>query len=56
MARPVSEDGGHGTPAGGWHAPLAQLPADVAEVLHDRGARQVNLYRALASSPEVVRA
>jgi alkylhydroperoxidase family enzyme len=56
MARPVSEGGGHGTPAGGWHAPLAQLPADVAQVLHDRGARQTNLYRALASSPEVVRA
>jgi alkylhydroperoxidase family enzyme len=28
----------------------------VAHVLHDRGARQLNLYRALSSSPEVVRA
>jgi 4-carboxymuconolactone decarboxylase len=39
-----------------WHAPLAELPADVAETLRARGARQLNLYRALSSSPEVVRA
>ncbi|HEY6278192.1 MAG TPA: carboxymuconolactone decarboxylase family protein, partial [Streptosporangiaceae bacterium] len=39
-----------------WHAPLAEMPADVAQVLRDRAARQVNLYRALSSSPEVVRA
>lgn len=49
---------GHGGSGldGAWHAPLAQLPADVARTLHDRGARQVNLYGALSSSPEVVRA
>jgi alkylhydroperoxidase family enzyme len=39
-----------------WHAPLAELPEDVAETLRARGARQLNLYRALSSSPEVVRA
>jgi len=39
-----------------WQAPLAELPPDVAQVLLARGARQVNLYRALSSSPEVVRA
>jgi enoyl-CoA hydratase/carnithine racemase/alkylhydroperoxidase family enzyme len=44
------------TPAGAWHAPLAELPPDVARTLQDRGARQLNLYRALSSSPEVVRA
>jgi alkylhydroperoxidase family enzyme len=38
-----------------WHAPLAALPPDVAETLQARGARQLNLYRALSSSPEVVR-
>lgn len=41
---------------GAWHAPLAELPPDVARTLGDRGARQLNLYRALSSSPEVVRA
>lgn len=34
--------------------PLAELPDDVAEVLRDRGAAQVNLYRALAHSPAMV--
>jgi 4-carboxymuconolactone decarboxylase len=52
----MSEDDGRGGPAGTWHAPLAPLPPDVAQVLHDRGARQLNLYRALSSSPEVARA
>jgi 4-carboxymuconolactone decarboxylase len=52
----MSEDHSRGRPPGVWHAPLAQLPPDVAQALHDRGARQVNLYRALSSSPEVVRA
>jgi len=41
---------------GAWHAPLAELPADVEAALRARGARQLNLYRALSSSPEVVRA
>jgi enoyl-CoA hydratase len=45
-----------GTGPGGWHAPLAELPPDVAQTLQDRGARQLNLYRALSSSPEVARA
>jgi 4-carboxymuconolactone decarboxylase len=44
------------TPPGAWHAPLAELPPDVAQTLRARGARQLNLYRALSSSPEVVRA
>jgi 2-(1,2-epoxy-1,2-dihydrophenyl)acetyl-CoA isomerase len=44
------------TGPGGWHAPLAELPPDVAQALQARGARQLNLYRALSSSPEVVRA
>jgi hypothetical protein len=35
---------------GVWYAPLAHLPPDVAHALNDRGARQVNLYRALSSS------
>lgn len=50
--------GGHpeGGPAGAWHVPLAGLPPDVAQFLQQRAARQVNLYRALSSSPEVVRA
>ena len=52
----MSEGRSSSRPPGVWHAPLAQLPPDVAHVLHDRDARQVNLYRALSSSPEVVRA
>lgn len=52
----MSEGDGRGGAADTWHAPLAPLPPDVAQVLHDRGARQVNLYHALSSSPEVVRA
>ena len=35
---------------------LAEIPADVAQVLSDRNAKQVNLYRALSHSPELVRA
>ena len=35
---------------------LGELPADVAEVLSNRNAKQVNLYRALSHSPELVRA
>ncbi len=34
--------------------PLAGLPDNVADVLRDRGAAQVNLYRALANSPVMV--
>ncbi len=34
--------------------PLAELPDHVAELLHARGAAQVNLYRALANSPAIV--
>jgi enoyl-CoA hydratase len=45
-----------GLSPGTWQAPLAELPPDVAQVLLARGARQINLYRALSSSPEVVRA
>lgn len=56
MVRTMTEGHSHSRPAGAWHAPLAQLPPDVAHALHDRGARQINLYRALSSSPEVVRA
>jgi alkylhydroperoxidase family enzyme len=51
----MSEGDGRSGPEGTWHAPLARLPPDVARALHARGARQVNLYRALSSSPEVVR-
>ena len=36
--------------------PLAPLPADVEEVLRNRGAAQVNLYRALANAPAISRA
>jgi alkylhydroperoxidase family enzyme len=35
---------------------LGEIPADVAEVLSNRGAKQINLYRALSHSPEIVRA
>ena len=35
---------------------LGEIPADVAKVLSDRGAKQLNLYRALSHSPELVRA
>lgn len=34
--------------------PFAELPEHVAEVLRDRGASQLNLYRALANSPDMV--
>jgi alkylhydroperoxidase family enzyme len=43
-------------PEAEWHAPLAEIPPDVARTLSARGARQLNLYRALSSSPEVVHA
>ena len=36
--------------------PLAPLPDDVARQVVERGARQVNLYRALAHSPDLLRA
>jgi 4-carboxymuconolactone decarboxylase len=54
----LTECDGRSPPAspGAWHAPLAELPADVETTLRARGARQLNLYRALSSSPEVVRA
>jgi alkylhydroperoxidase family enzyme len=35
-------------------APLVELPAHVADLLRDRNAAQINLYRALANSPEMV--
>jgi alkylhydroperoxidase family enzyme len=35
---------------------LSEIPADVAQVLAQRGAKQLNLYRALSFSPELVRA
>jgi hypothetical protein len=50
MVRTMSEGHSRRRPPGVWHAPLAQLPPDVAHALNDRGARQVNLYRALSSS------
>jgi alkylhydroperoxidase family enzyme len=36
--------------------PLAELPEDVAENVARLGAKQVNLYRALAHAPELLRA
>ena len=36
--------------------PLAQLPDDVAERVESLGAHQVNLYRALAHAPDLLRA
>ena len=36
--------------------PLGEIPADVAEVLYNRSAKQINLYRALSHSPELVHA
>jgi hypothetical protein len=47
MVRTMSEGHSRSRPPGVWHAPLAQLPPDVAHALNDRRARQVNLYRAL---------
>lgn len=37
-----------------WPLPPAELPDEVDELLRERGAAQVNLYRALANSPELV--
>lgn len=34
--------------------PFAELPEHVAEMLRDRGASQLNLYRTLANSPNMV--
>jgi 4-carboxymuconolactone decarboxylase len=39
-----------------WRVPPADLPEDVEAFLAGRGAAQVNLYRALANSPDLVRA
>lgn len=39
-----------------WHVPPAALPEDIAGFLGARGAGQVNLYRALSNSPDMVRA
>jgi len=39
-----------------WRVPAAELPDDVATMLAGRQAAQLNLYRALANSPAVVRA
>lgn len=39
-----------------WRVPPAELPPDVAEFLGLRHAAQLNLYRALANSPDLVRA
>lgn len=39
-----------------WNVPPAQLPDDVAATLAGRNAAQLNLYRALANSPAIVRA
>ena len=36
--------------------PLAPLPPDIAENVEQLGAKQVNLYRALAHAPELLRA
>lgn len=51
----VADAAGHGG-ADRWHATLAQMPPDVENTLRARGARQLNLYRALSSSPEMVSA
>ncbi len=40
----------------GWRVAPAELPEDVEGFLARRGAAQVNLYRALANSPDLVRA
>jgi 4-carboxymuconolactone decarboxylase len=39
-----------------WFVPAAELPHDIAAMLAGRQAGQLNLYRALANSPTVVRA
>lgn len=39
-----------------WRVPPADLPEDVEGFLARRGAAQVNLYRGLANSPDLVRA
>jgi 4-carboxymuconolactone decarboxylase len=39
-----------------WRVPPAELPEEVASMLAGRKAAQLNLYRALANSPAVVRA
>jgi len=39
-----------------WRVPAAELPHDIASRLAGRQAAQLNLYRALANSPTVVRA
>src|SRR4051812_23161436 len=36
--------------------PLTELPDDVAASVADAGAKQVNLYRALAHAPDLLRA
>jgi alkylhydroperoxidase family enzyme len=44
--------------AGGrtWRVPAAALPDEIASMLAGRQAAQLNLYRALANSPAIVRA
>lgn len=49
-------DTGADAAASRWRVPAAGLPEDVAAMLAGRGAAQLNLYRALANSPAVVRA
>jgi len=39
-----------------WNVPPGEIPEEVAECLSSRGAAQVNLYRALSNSPEMVKA
>ena len=51
MVRTMSEGHSRSRPPGVWHAPLAQLPPDVAHAPNDQGARQVNLYRELLGFP-----
>jgi 4-carboxymuconolactone decarboxylase len=36
--------------------PLAPLPSDVADLVADAGAKQVNLYKALGHAPDLLRA
>lgn len=39
-----------------WRVPPAELPGEVADFLGSRRAAQLNLYRALSNSPDMVRA
>lgn len=39
-----------------WSVPPGEVPEEVAELLGSRGAAQINLYKALSNSPEMVRA